>query len=90
MNEMASQSAMMLGEIEQIMHDLSPVITDAELGNLVDVERGEAALKAFETGASTLMLPAKGETLEIAGPAKREPVPVVVNSGLSSLFERNK
>lgn len=90
MNEIANQSAASLGEIEQAMHAMSPIIADVQLGRMVDAERGQEVLRELESHTTRLLSGDTAETVPAALPAAGEPVMLGAgsNSELAALFGR--
>jgi hypothetical protein len=58
MSFIAKDSAMKLGQIDQMMIDLGPLMNDIELGKIVDAERGQMVLDSFNTTVAQISAPA--------------------------------
>jgi hypothetical protein len=71
MEAIAADSALKLGQIDQMMIDLKPIMNDIELGKIVDAEHGQKVLASFEEtvgqiGLAPAKLPAKVVAIESA------------------------
>ena len=92
MGVIANQTAASLGSLEQIMHELSPVLADVELGRMVDEERGTRILAGIESQQQRL-LTGKPDTIPDPDTAGRDLVmsgQSSRSSDLASLFETKK
>lgn len=90
MNTIAMSTAEKLGSIEQLMTDLAPVMSDMELGKMVNLERGKRALEALEQRNAPPQLKAVPVRVSIPDD-DREAVPVGVGAkstgGFSAMFD---
>jgi len=60
MEAIAQDSALKLGQIDQMMIDLQPIMNDIELGKIVDAEHGQKVLASFEETVGQIgQVPAK-------------------------------
>ena len=90
MKVIANQTAASIGSLEGIMGELAPVMSEVELGRMVDEERGARILASLGTQEQGL-LSAKPESLSFVG-AGEEREPVLARRGtsgsdLASLFD---